>query len=265
MLGDDIKAGLMGNRPLGDEQAPAWENLLDLSHSVYSKSHHSYLYYNISNKARFGAAVKGFLMKLSLKNSIRWSVFIFFLTFVFACIFSVVSTMVLEGVAWATGMGIVLLIVVIGVVFDMMGIASTAAQERPFHAMAAERVKGAKHAIHIVRNADRFASFCNDVIGDISGIISGAASTIVILKLFQGADQSAWYYVVLITFTALVSGLTVGGKAIGKTLAIHNATPIILLAGKVFYFMEHRLRIKIFQGKKNKGNQGKRGNKHAAR
>lgn len=208
-------------------------------------------------------------MKLSLKNSIRWSIFIFVLTFIFACIFSVASTSILEGVAWGTGMLIVFVIVCIGIVFDMMGIASTAAQERPFHAMGAERVKGAKHAIRIVRNADRFASFCNDVIGDISGIISGAASAIVILKLFSAGTDSeelgTWYTVVNVTFTAIVSGLTVGGKAMGKSIAIHNATPIILFIGKCFFFMEHRFGIKVFQGKKNKGNQGKRGNNHAAR
>src|SRR5699024_11313379 len=76
---------------------------------------------------------------------------------------------------------IVFFIVLIGIVFDMLGIASTAAKEAPLHAMAAEKVKGAKEAVNIYKNADKFASFCNDVIGDISGIISGSALTIVIL------------------------------------------------------------------------------------
>lgn len=57
--------------------------------------------------------------------------------------------------------------------------------------MASEKVTGAREAIVIVRNADRFATFCNDVIGDISGIISGAASTLVVIQLaavFQSND-----------------------------------------------------------------------------
>ena len=73
------------------------------------------------------------------------------------------------------GMFVVLIIVLIGIFFDILGIASTAADENPFHAMAAKKVYGAKLFYQIVRNADRFASFCNDVIGDISGIISGTA------------------------------------------------------------------------------------------
>ena len=207
-------------------------------------------------------------MKLFFPNSIRWSIFIFGLTVLLACLFSIASTTILEGVGWGIGMLIVLLIIIIGIVFDMMGIASTAAEERPFHAMASERVHGARHAVRVLRNADRFANFCNDVIGDICGIISGAACAIVVIKLFAAganAAQGTWYTIVNVAFTALVSGLTVGGKALGKSIAIHNATAIMLYIGKTFYTLEHRFGIKIFQEKKNKGSKGKRGRKHAAR
>ena len=40
--GDAVKDGLKGNRCSGDGAAPAWENLLDLSHNVYLMSCHSY-------------------------------------------------------------------------------------------------------------------------------------------------------------------------------------------------------------------------------
>lgn len=122
-------------------------------------------------------------MKPYFKKSIKFSLTIAVITFVLAAIFSVISSFVLNDVAWFVGLMIVLLIVVIGIIFDMLGIASTAADEAPFHAMAAEKVKGAKEAVIIIRNADKFASFCNDVIGDISGIVSGAASTVVVLQI----------------------------------------------------------------------------------
>lgn len=73
-------------------------------------------------------------------------------------------------------MMIVLLLVIIGVFFDMMGLSAAAAVETPFHAMASEKVADAKQAIAIVRNADRFSNFCNDVIGDMTGVISGSAT-----------------------------------------------------------------------------------------
>jgi len=37
--------------------------------------------------------------------------------------------------------GLFTVLVLIGVVFDMLGIASTAAREAPFHAMAAEKYR----------------------------------------------------------------------------------------------------------------------------
>lgn len=153
------------------------------------------------------------------------------------------------------------IVVFIGIIFDMIGIASAAAVEVPFHAMAAERIKGAKQAIGIARNADRFSSFCNDVVGDIAGIISGSASALVIIEFVRtmNAENTLTHTIVSVLFTGFVSGITVGGKALGKSFAMHYSTPIILNVGKVLYFMEHRLGIRLFSKKKNKSNNGKRG------
>ncbi|MCA1030680.1 hypothetical protein LCL95_06430 [Bacillus timonensis] len=194
-------------------------------------------------------------MKQILRHSIKWSLGIAVITFVLAAIFSIVSNTLLNGVAWTIGMMIVLIIVLIGIFFDMLGIAATAANEVPFHAMASERVKGAKHSISIIRNADRFASFCNDVIGDISGIISGTASAIVIIQLtlaFQYNDASMFHYIITVLFTSLVAALTVGGKAFGKTMAIKYSTTIILQVGRLFYFLETRFNLTIIKDKKKK-------------
>ncbi len=247
----------MGNRHAGDRMASAWENLLDLSHSVYSECCHS-TFLTERDLPNY--------MKFSMRNSIRWSIFIFIVTFILACVFSVVSTTVLEGVGWGIGVLTVFFLVLIGILFDMMGLASAAAQERPFHAIAAERVKGARHAIHIVRNADRFSSICNDVVGDVTGIISGAASTLVVLKFLASVDQNGALVttIVTVTFTAFVSGLTVAGKAMGKSFAIHFGNPIVLIIGKCFYFLEERLKIRIFQVRKAKSSNGRRGKTHAA-
>ena len=116
-----------------------------------------------------------------------------------------------------------LFIVLIGIFFDMIGIASTAANETPFHSMAARKVNGAKQSIQIVRNADRVASFCNDVIGDISGIISGTAAALVIIQLagsMHMATASPFEYGINVGLTSLIAAFTVGGKAFGKSFAI---------------------------------------------
>lgn len=172
----------------------------------------------------------------------------------------------LEGLSWAAGILIVFLLILNGIVFDIMGLAAAAAKEIPFHAMASERVRGSKHAIYIVRNADRFSNFCNDVIGDISGVISGAASALVVAKLMVSMHGNEWTYtIVAVVFTGTVSALTVGGKAMGKSFAIHYANPIVLIIGKCFELLERRLGIRIFTKKKRKTNSGKRGKQRAAR
>ncbi|SDK55977.1 hypothetical protein [Sediminibacillus albus] len=187
-------------------------------------------------------------MKIQLQKSLKFSLSIAVITFVLAAIFSVISSSVLSGVAWILGLLIVLVIVLIGIFFDMLGIAATAADEVPFNAMAAEKVSGSKQALIIVRNADRFASFCNDVIGDISGIVSGTASAIVVIQVANGfgySEGSTFQIVISVILTSLVAALTVGGKAIGKYFAIHASTNIIFFVGKVIAFIETKFKIQL--------------------
>ncbi|WP_233881121.1 CNNM metal transporter family protein [Virgibacillus halodenitrificans] len=187
-------------------------------------------------------------MNSQIKNSLKFSLTIAVITFVLAAIFSVISSSILGEVMWMIGLVIVFLIVLMGVIFDMLGIAATAASESPFHAMAAEKVHGAKEAVAIIRNADKFASFCNDVIGDISGIVSGTASAIVVLQianLFGEGEGSSIQIILSVILTSLVAAITVGGKAIGKFFAIHSSTSIIFFAGKLISIIENKFKIKV--------------------
>src|SRR5699024_3530811 len=177
-------------------------------------------------------------MNQRMKNSIKFSITIAVITFVLAAIFSSISSSILSEVSWSLGLVIVLLIVFIGIVFDMLGIASTAGKEAPLHAMASEKVKGADDAEHNTNRADKFDSFYNDVIGDISRIISGSALTIVIIELTQILHDKTDFnaqLVLSIVLNSLIAAVTVGGKAFGKYFAIHSSTHIILFAGKIVY------------------------------
>ncbi|WP_430785362.1 hypothetical protein VBD025_10945 [Virgibacillus flavescens] len=192
--------------------------------------------------------------KSQIKRSIKFSLTIAVITFVLAAIFTIISSSLLSGVIWIVGIFIVLIIVAIGVIFDMLGIASTAANEQPFHAMAAEKVPGAKEAVIIIRNADKFASFCNDVIGDISGIVSGTATAIVVLQIVAilgQNDGSTTQIVLSVVLTSIVAAITVGGKAMGKYFGIHSSTRIIFFAGRMISLIERNLKISVLP-KKNK-------------
>lgn len=128
-------------------------------------------------------------------------------------------------------------IVLLGIVFDIVGTAATAGSEEPFHAMASNRLPGAKHSIWLVKNADRVASILNDAIGDMAGTISGALGAIIVFRIVSG-NASLSENLLNTLIIGIVAAITVGGKAIGKTVAIAKSTDIIYIAGRVLYSLE---------------------------
>ncbi|MBP2016692.1 CBS domain containing-hemolysin-like protein [Symbiobacterium terraclitae] len=161
------------------------------------------------------------------------------LSFVLALLVNWGSSVALNRVHAAIAILIVLLLVAVGIVFDMLGTSVTAAELPPFNAMAAKKVPGARQALWLVRSADAVASFCNDVVGDVSGAVAGAAGATVALKLAMALEGGAWTERLLgLLIIGLISGLTVGGKAAGKTFAITRATTVVMVAGRIIYWFE---------------------------
>ncbi len=129
-----------------------------------------------------------------------------------------------------------LLIILFGVVFDLVGVAVSTASETPFHAMAAKKIPGARESIAIIRHAQQISSFCNDVIGDIAGVISGAMTGAIVIGIVRTFNVGSALLGLLVT--ALVASMMIGGKAAGKGVAmVHNNT-IVFVTGKVAYFFK---------------------------
>ena len=184
--------------------------------------------------------------KTERNKTIRWVVTIFLVTIVISGTISFVSDEVMSRSGIVTAFLILLAIILIGIVFDIIGMAVASADEKPFHSMAARKVPGAQASIRLLRNAERVSSICNDVVGDICGVVSGSASATIALQILQNFDFS-WPQIVSLMMSALVAGLTVAGKAIGKTFAIGSCTKIVTLVGSVLYQLRH-----IFAFKKKK-------------
>ncbi len=186
-----------------------------------------------------GSAKKQKPVKNEKKSNLRWTVTVLFLSFVLSLVFNALSDLLLQGVGLIIAFCVLAAFILFGIIFDILGVATTSASPSPFHAMAAHRVKGAKEAIWLLQNTEKVSSFCNDVIGDIAGIISGATAAVIIAKL---PFQNIWLSLVI---TALVAGFTVGGKAFGKSFAINYSNSIVFCVGKILYFFKH-----IFSKKK---------------
>jgi CBS domain containing-hemolysin-like protein len=165
----------------------------------------------------------------------RWMILIFLTTVVISGVMSFISSNLLESATLAVSFVILICIILIGIVFDIVGVAVTAAVETPFHAMASRKVPEAPDALRLIRNANRVSSFCNDVIGDICGVISGSASAVIAARVILLGAGGAELYINLL-MSALVAGLTVGGKAFGKTFAMQQSTVIVQATAKVLHF-----------------------------
>ncbi|MDY4221537.1 MAG: hypothetical protein SOX71_03410 [Candidatus Faecousia sp.] len=170
--------------------------------------------------------------KRESKKTVRWVVTIFVITLFVSGAISLLSEELLSRSGMAAAFVILFVIVLVGILFDVVGVAVTSADERPFHSMAARKVPGAQEAISLLRNAERVGSICNDVVGDICGVISGSASAVIASKIISHFTFS-WPNLISLLMSALVAATTVGGKAIGKSYAIQSCTVIVHQAGKV--------------------------------
>ena len=167
-------------------------------------------------------------------RTIRWVVTVFLVTLVVSGIFSLISDEIMARSGLLAAFAILLGIVFLGIIFDIIGMAVATASEKPFHSMAARKVPGAQEAIRLLRNAERVSSICNDVVGDICGVVSGSASATIAALILTHVDP-VWPRAVSLGMSALVAGLTVGGKAIGKTIAVNSCTQIVHLVGRFLY------------------------------
>ena len=113
----------------------------------------------------------------------------------------------------------------------MIGTAVQSAEEKPFHSLAARKVKGARESISVIRHAPQLANLCCDVIGDIAGIISGATTTLIVSELVAKFNLSG--ILPSLILTGIVSSLTIGGKAMSKGISMNNGNSIVFTVGKI--------------------------------
>lgn len=185
-------------------------------------------------------APRGKQKKKQKKNSqVRWIIFIFFLTVVISSAISFVSSGVLEKAGIVGAFVVLLLIVFLGILFDIVGVAVMSANEKPFHSMAAKKLPGAAEALKLLRSAEKVSSFCNDVVGDICGVVSGSASAVIAVNALSSVGSDT---VAKLLMSALVAGVTIAGKACGKNFAMKNATNIVALVSKSLYYIKSLFR-----------------------
>ena len=165
------------------------------------------------------------------KVNVKWIAQIALISFTISFGLSFVSEIAIPNLSVVWGILLTLAFVFIGILFDIVGVAVTGVDEKVFHSMNSRQVKGSKVAVLFKKNADKVASFCCDVIGDICGIVSGASASAVSVGL---AATFNWnLLLVSLTVAAVVASLTIGGKACGKSFAINKSDVILYEFAKI--------------------------------
>ncbi len=179
-----------------------------------------------------------------------WSIKILVLSFALSICFGVLSELLLSDTGVVVAILVIFLFVGLSIVADMIGVATTAANIQPFRAMASKKVKGAKEAINLLLKADRVSSICCDVVGDVCGILSGAAGASIVIK-FALESKSALEIIIASLVSAIVASITIFGKSICKKYAIDNSSKIVLLAGKLLAIFKIQKNVKEKKTKKD--------------
>lgn len=165
------------------------------------------------------------------KIDIKWILTILISAFIISALLSFVSELILPNTKLVISILLVILFILLGIIFDIIGVSVTTSKEAMFHSMASKQIKGAKQAIVFIRNKDKMSSFCNDVIGDICGVISGSCGLTIAMQLSNifGVSQ----LITIVITTSLISALTIGGKALGKTFAVTYSNQILYQVARV--------------------------------
>ena len=167
----------------------------------------------------------------------KWILTVVCLSFGLSVVMSFVTSLFVESAGLLVALLSLIVLVMIGIITDVIGTAVTSADEQPFIAMASKRILGAKQALQLIRKAERVSSILNDVVGDIVGIISGSAGSVIAVYLVSLGMRSA---IASMLITAFTSAFMIGGKAYGKGLAIANSDRIVLMVGRVMAVFEKK-------------------------
>ena len=165
-----------------------------------------------------------------MKSKTKWILIVFILSFILSVIFSGISTAMTNNFHTIILIIVILLVIGIGILFDMIGVAVLTCKESNLHAKAAKKMKGAKSAISLIKNSTKVSSVCNDVIGDICGIVSGSLGAALTLDIVGAFNASSVMITMIVTAT--ISSLTVGFKALFKDIAEKNSDAIVYTCGK---------------------------------
>ena len=169
---------------------------------------------------------------------LSWGLGVLFLSFALTVLFSFLTEISINKSPIYVCIIVLIVLLIVNIGCDMLANAIITCQPNAFHAMASNKIKGAKRAVTLCKNATQLGSIFADVIGDICGIVSGAAGTVLVVYIATKTNGDIWEIVASIGVSAVIGALTVGGKAICKHFAIKFNKQIVFGFAKFLTFFK---------------------------
>ena len=177
--------------------------------------------------------VKG---KVKNHSAIKWPLAVLAISFTICMCFGVLSEISLSSAGIIVSIVVILVFVFIAIVADMLSVAITACDMKPFRAMASKKVRGAKDAIKLKEHADRVASIFGDIVGDVCGILSGAAGATVTTAILKNSISGFGAIAIASLVSAIIAAITISGKAFMKRYSMDHAESIVMRFAKFLSF-----------------------------
>ena len=147
----------------------------------------------------------------------QWVLTVVILSFALSVVMSVLTSLFVDSAGLLVALLALIVLISIGVITDVIGTAVTSADEQPFIAMASKRIRGAKQALQLIRTAER-------------------VSVIALYLAAMGLPTA----VASVLIAAFTSAFMIGGKAVGKSIAIEQSANIVLFVGKAMALFESK-------------------------
>ena len=168
-----------------------------------------------------------------------WGISVFFLSFALTVVFSFLTEVAVKDSEAFVCVLVLFILLILNITCDVLANAIMSCSPEAYHAMASKKIKGAKRAVTFCRNASKLSSIFADVIGDICGIVSGAAGAALVVHMASAGSTGKLIASILIS--AVIGALTVGGKALFKHFAVtFNRQIVFGFARFTTFFIKER-------------------------
>lgn len=97
-------------------------------------------------------------------SHLKWIIKVFIITFILSICFSYISTNGVSKLEIIPAIIILVAVIFIGILFDIIGVSVTIANEEEFHAKATKKARGAKTSLRLIKNSAMVLNICADVI-----------------------------------------------------------------------------------------------------